>query len=75
MAAGHAERDIRQALAVWRRSRGLGGRLFSVLYTPVTAGGWGVMAEGRGHLGEGADLEELYRLLAEGKRDRWRRVS
>lgn len=67
MAVGHAERDIRQALAVWRRSRGLGGHLFSVLYTPVTAGGGGVMAEG-GHLGEGVDLEELYRRLAEGEK-------
>lgn len=44
MAVGHAERAIRQALAVWMRSQGLGGLLFSVLYTlpPVTAGGWEV---------------------------------
>lgn len=41
MAVGHAERDIRQALAVWMRSQGLGGCLFSILYTLVTAGGGG----------------------------------
>lgn len=42
MAVGHVERDIRQALAVCMRSQGIGGHLVSVLYTRVTAGGWGV---------------------------------
>lgn len=41
MAVGHEERDIRQAVCL-HEEPGVRGHLVSVLYTLVTAGGWGV---------------------------------
>lgn len=35
-------RGISGRLSVCKRSQGVRGHLVSVLYTPVTAGGWGV---------------------------------